>query len=182
MSSKNIIETPRLLIRIDSAKDYIQIFESFDDTSLKRYFGLNDEELATEKEKVSGGMQTYRTSFALFHLIEKATHNVLGSFAFHNWYKIHSRAEIGYALRKEEYKNRGFMKEAIMPILDYGFNKLNLNRMEAFIGPNNIASQKTVLRQGFKHEGVLKEHYCKNDVIEDSWVYGLLRKDYLAGL
>lgn len=50
--------------------------------------------------------------------------------------------------------------------------------MEAFIGPNNIASQKVVLRQGFKQEGILKDHYCTNGVIGDSIVFGLLKKDY----
>jgi len=67
-----------------------------------------------------------------------------------------------------------------VPIIDYGFNTMQLNRIEAFISPNNIASQKTVLGQGFRQEGVLKEHYCKDDVIEDSLVFGLLKKDYLA--
>src|ERR1700743_2289659 len=113
MAASNIIETPRLLLRIDTAEDYNRIFESFDDKSLMRYFGfLNAGELEAEKAKVKGGLCTYRTSVVFFHLIEKATHEVLGSFAFHNWFKIHSRSEIGYALKKEAYKNRGFMKEA----------------------------------------------------------------------
>jgi [ribosomal protein S5]-alanine N-acetyltransferase len=148
-----------------------------------RYFGfLNTEELEAEKAKVKGGLCTYRTSVVFFHLIEKATHEVLGSFAFHNWFKIHSRSEIGYALKKEAYKNRGFMKEAMVPILDYGFNNLKINRMEAYIGPNNIASQKVVLRQGFRQEGILKEHYNKDGEIQDSVLFALLKKDYLQTL
>lgn len=114
MASSNIIETPRLLLRIDAAEDYKRIFESFDDTSLKQYFGLNDADLALEKMKVKGGMTTYRSSFIFFHLIEKSSHQVLGNFAFHNWFAMHSRSEIGYALKKEEFKNKGFMKEAIV--------------------------------------------------------------------
>jgi ribosomal-protein-alanine N-acetyltransferase len=179
MSSKSTIETPRLLLRIDTLEDYNRIFESFDDKALMQYFGyINEAELESEKLKVKGGLCTYRTSVVFFHLIEKTTHTVLGSFAFHNWFKIHSRSEIGYALKKDEYKNRGFMKEAIVPILDYGFHILKINRMEAFIGPDNIASQKVVLGQGFKQEGVLKEHYNKDGDLQDSILFALLRKDY----
>lgn len=179
MSSKNTIETPRLLLRIDTAEDYNRIFESYDDEALMHYFSFVDAaELENEKLKVKGGLCTYRTSVVFFHLIEKVTHTVLGNFAFHNWFKIHNRSEIGYALKKDEYKNKGFMKEAIVPILDYGFQKLQINRMEAFIGPGNIASQKVVLRQGFKQEGVLKEHYNKDGDLQDSVLFALLKKDY----
>lgn len=178
MSSANTIETPRLLLRIDTAEDYIRIFESYDNTALMQYFGLNEKELEFEKSKIKGGLCTYRTSVIFFHLMEKTTNEILGSFAFHNWFKMHNRSEIGYALKKEERKNKGYMKEAIVPILDYGFNNMGLNRVEAYIGPGNIPSQKLVLGQGFKQEGVLKEHYNKDGNLQDSIVFGLLRKDY----
>ena len=70
------------------------------------------------------------------------------------------------------------MSEAILRIIDYGFSQMNLHRIEAFIGPANIASQKLVEKLGFQKEGVLREHYRKQGVIEDSIVYSLLKKEY----
>jgi ribosomal-protein-alanine N-acetyltransferase len=172
------IETPRLLLRIETAEEYKQIFESHDDATLMQYFGLTETELELEKVKVKGGICTYRTDVVFFHLIEKATHHVLGSCAFHNWFRMHQRSEIGYALRKEEYKGKGFMKEVFLPIIDYGFNTLNLNRIEAFISPNNIPSQRLVQRLGFQQEGLLRGHFCYNGAIEDSLVFGLLRDEF----
>lgn len=179
MASSNILETPRLLIRGTTEDEYVQIFQQYDDDALMQYFGfLNETELETEKAKVKGGLSNYRTEVMFFHLIEKASNKVLGSCGYHHWFKIHSRAEIGYALKKDEYKNKGFMREAIVPIIDYGFNKMALNRIEAFIGPNNIASQKTVLGQGFKQEGILKEHYNAEGKLQDSIVFALLKSEY----
>lgn len=182
MRSSNIIETPRLLLRIETAEEYKRIFQSYDDAALMQYFGLQETELQQEKIKVEGGLCTYRTDVVFFHLIEKVTHQVLGSCAFHNWFRMHQRSEVGYALRKEEYKGKGFMREAFLPIIDYGFTALNLNRIEAFISPNNIPSQRLVQRLGFQQEGLLRGHFCKNDVMEDSLVFGLLRNDYLQTL
>lgn len=182
MASSNIIETPRLLIRLDTAVDYIRFVKEYDDATLKQYFGWDDTLLAAGKEKVNGGLHTYRTSVMFAHFIEKSTGTIIGDFAFHNWFPMHNRAEIGYGMRNDTFKNKGFMKEAIKPLIDYGFEQMSLNRMEAFVSPNNIASQKIVQSVGFKQEGFLKEHFCYNDIIDDSIVYGLLRKDYLSNM
>ena len=71
------------------------------------------------------------------------------------------------------------MSEAILPIVAYGFNEMNLNRMEAFVGPDNEASQRLVKKLGFQQEGHLKQHFFKNNIYHDSIVFGLLRKDYV---
>jgi ribosomal-protein-alanine N-acetyltransferase len=178
MRSSNIIETPRLLLRMETAEEYKRILESYDDAALMQYFGLQETELELEKMKVKGGICTYRTDVVFFHLIEKTTQHVIGSCNFHNWFRIHQRSEIGYALRREEYKNKGFMREALLPIVDYGFTTLNLNRIEAFIGPENMPSQRLVQRLGFRQEGHLRGHYCKDGVIGDSLVFGLLRDEF----
>ena len=175
---KNLLETERLFIRIETAEEYKQLFESRTDAELKELFGLTDQSLEVQKGKVKGSMTTYRMSFRMFHLIEKSSRKILGDFAFHNWFAMHSRSEIGYGMKSDEYKNKGFMKEALPVIIQYGFEEMNLNRMEAVIGLQNIASQKLVLRNGFTHEALLKEHYCDNGIIEDSMIFRLLRSEY----
>ena len=72
------------------------------------------------------------------------------------------------------------MTEAIDPIIGYGFNTLNLNRIEAYVGPDNLASLSILKKQNFKNEGLLKSHYFKNGIAEDSLVFALLREDWLV--
>jgi ribosomal-protein-alanine N-acetyltransferase len=176
------LETARLSLRIDTHEQYVHKFRSLADDELKSHFGItSDEELMVQKDKVRGGLTTYRTSLLYFHLIERSMEKVIGSFAFHNWYPIHRRSEIGYAMIAPGYMNLGYMREALPPMIAFGFEQMNLNRIEAFIHPENTASRKLVKRAGFRQEGWLHEHYCKDGVVGDSLVYGLLQKDFANG-
>lgn len=176
---QKFLETPRLQLRVDTEKDYRTIFGTQPDDFIKEYFGIyTDDALLAQKAKIAGGFTTYRTSVLFIHLIEKATGTVVGSFAYHNWYPAHSRSEIGYAMAAEEYKNKGFMKEAFPAMIAFGFEAMELNRIEAFIHPENSPSRRLVERAGFRKEGLLQEHYNNNGVVGDSMVFGLLKCNY----
>ncbi|RYZ47651.1 MAG: N-acetyltransferase, partial [Sphingobacteriales bacterium] len=152
------IETPRLLIRMVTVEEHRAVFTQYEQTDAMAFMDYDTEEqYLQEKKKVDGGMTTHRTSVLYFHLIEKQSARIVGEFAYHNWYPGHSRSEIGYAMRADVYKNQGYMKEAMLPILDYGFNQMKLNRIEAFISPKNEPSLKLVKRYGFVEEGLLRE-------------------------
>lgn len=176
---QTVLETERLWLRLSTPETYKEVFEHYTEEDAKRYLGIDtDEALTEQKTKYEGGLTTFRTSFAYFHLIEKSSSRIIGDCSLHTWYLLHSRAEIGYGLKKEEDKNKGFMKEAILPVIRYGFETMDLNRIEAFISPGNIPSRKLVKSMGFREEGRLREHYRKDGIIEDSLVYGLLRKEF----
>lgn len=179
MLTQNLIETPRLLLRIDTKEEYEHLFRTETDEALKALFGLQtDEALQTQRMKVEGGLCTYRTSVLFVHLIEKQEQKVIGSFAYHNWYPMHSRSEIGYDMKQDAYKNKGFMREALPPIIRYGFETMKLHRMEAYIHPDNTASRRLVEGAGFTEEARLKENYTDNGVPVDSIVYRLLQHEY----
>lgn len=173
------IETARLLLRKATIAEYKDLFEHYTQEEAKAFFGFEAEEkLMEEKKKYENGMMTYRTSFVYFFLVEKSSGSVIGDCCFHTWYFPHARAEIGYGLRNEADKNKGYMKEAIQAVVTYGFEVMKLNRIEAFISPDNIPSQKLVVRLGFQHEGLLRQHYCKDGHMLHSNVFGLLREDF----
>src|SRR5215217_8366113 len=137
----NIIDTARLTLREITPKIYDILFRSYNDQDIKETLGLaSDEELDIEKDRYLQGMTTYNRSFVLFLLIEKATGKLVGRCGYHTWYFQHNRAEIGYAMTDETYKRKGFMTEAMAAVIAYGFNTMNLHRIEAFISPQNIPS------------------------------------------
>ena len=87
------------------------------------------------------------------------------------------RAEVGYTLSLNHW-GRGYMHEALVALLSYGFDALNLNRVEADIDPRNNASAKCLDRLGFKLEGHLRERWIVDGEVSDSGLYGLLRRDW----
>ena len=141
--------------------------------------GLNSfENLLEEKEKYKNGLSTYNKKFLYHQLIDNKTRVIIGWCGFHTWYIDHNRAELGYGLFDDNYKNIGIMSEAIVPIINYGFNNMSLERIEAFVSPSNTPSIKLLKRINFKKEGLLKQHYFHNSTMEDSIVFGLLKSEY----
>jgi ribosomal-protein-alanine N-acetyltransferase len=72
------------------------------------------------------------------------------------------------------------MGEALQHVLNHGFNKLNLHRVEALIAEENIASKKLVEKYKFIREGIMREDYCVNGKNEDSVCYSLLKHEWEA--
>lgn len=71
------------------------------------------------------------------------------------------------------------MKEALHEILCYGFDELNLHRIEAITGRENFVSQKLLKDRGFIYEGLLREHYFTNNIYEDSLMFSLMEKELI---
>jgi [ribosomal protein S5]-alanine N-acetyltransferase len=91
------------------------------------------------------------------------------------------RAEIGYALAATAW-GQGYMHEALIALLAYGFSQLDLNRVEADIDPRNAASSRTLERLAFRKEGHLRERWIVDGEVSDTSLYGLLRSDWASAL
>ncbi len=175
----NILQTSRLLLREMNPQVYSFLFSTCDDEQLKKQFGLNsDEELEKKKFNFRNSFTMFNKSFTYFQLLNKENETHIGWCGFHTLYTQHSRAEIGYTIWNEADRGKGYMKEAFPVILDFGFNNMNLHRIEAFIGPGNTPSLTLVRSFGFTQEGQLREHYFTNNRFEDSIVFSLLKNDY----
>jgi ribosomal-protein-alanine N-acetyltransferase len=174
-----IIETERLLLRKFTPETYAYLFNNYPEQDIRRELGAEtDEAYFKEKQKYEGGYTTYRLSILRFQLVDKSSGQIIGSCGYHNWFADHWRAELGYELTNDAFKRKGLMTEAIKEVIPYGFNIMNLNRIEAFVFPHNIPSVKLVENNGFIREGLLHQHFYYNGVMEDSIVFGLLRESW----
>ncbi|RQO30281.1 N-acetyltransferase [Taibaiella sp. KBW10] len=173
-----IIETDLLRLRLLGEAEYKYIFECLSDPEIIELLGLDSEEaLQKEKAKYVRGYITFNKSFLFIQVLDKEGRHI-GMSGFHTWYLDHARAEIFYILYNDENKGKGIMSEALPAIISYGFNEMKLNRIEAMIEPNNMASLKLVEKFNFSREGEMIDHYCKDGVMENSVIYGLLKTTY----
>ncbi|NJP19736.1 MAG: GNAT family N-acetyltransferase, partial [Hydrococcus sp. CRU_1_1] len=60
----------------------------------------------------------------------------------------------------------------------WGFNFLELNRIEAMVMLENLASMKLLNKLGFSEEGILKEYGFWKGKFHDLRIFSLLKKDY----
>ncbi|WP_395049318.1 GNAT family N-acetyltransferase [Flavobacterium sp.] len=87
----------------------------------------------------------------------------------------HYRAEIGYMLLPK-YQGKGIITEAIKEVVKYGFEKMKLHSIEAVIDPENLISEKVLLKNGFVKEAHLKENECFEGRFLDTVIYSVLNK------
>ena len=102
---------------------------------------------------------------------------VIGTCSLFGVRRDHARCVIGYSLSPERW-GHGYASEMLRLAIDFAFGPLALNRIEADIDPQNIASCRLVERAGFKREGTLRERWRVGGGVQDTALYGLLRSDY----
>lgn len=111
----------------------------------------------------------------------KSTNTMLGSIGFHLYHKNHRCAEIGYELNRQ-YWRKGLMFEAGVAILDFGFNQLNLHRIEANVTVGNEGSARLLRKLGFTQEGTWRDKVFNQGQFLSLWQFALLEDEYRAQL
>ena len=101
--------------------------------------------------------------------------DLIGAISLHLSFP-HRRAELGYWIGVP-YWNRGYATEAGRALLDYGFDELGLNRIDAHYIMRNPASGRVMEKLGMKPEGTLRQHMMKWDVLEDVALYAVLASE-----
>jgi len=63
-------------------------------------------------------------------------------------------------------------------VLKYGFEVMNLNRIEATVTPGNDGSVKVLRKLNFTQEGIVRERDLIKGKLEDGIILSILRKEY----
>lgn len=172
-----VLETERLLLREIQIRDAASIYQIFSNEEMMKYYGQFSMETIEEASLL---IAKFNENFISdkgirWAIILKKENLFMGTCGYHNWNRKHARAEIGYELSMESW-GKGLMSEALKEMIAFGFQSMNLNRIEAVVYPENGASIRTLEKQGFKKEGVLEEYAFYRDVYQDLWMLSLLKK------
>ena len=86
-------------------------------------------------------------------------------------------AILDFCLNEAEW-GQGYATEAANALLDWDFNTLDLIRVQSEADTRNAASDRVLKKLGFMHEGTLRENCIVDSEVSDSWVYGLLKREW----
>ncbi|TET51846.1 MAG: N-acetyltransferase, partial [Anaerolineales bacterium] len=92
----------------------------------------------------------------------------------------HYRGELRYWIGRP-YWNQGYCTEAVRAIVDYGFEELGLNRIEAWHFAQNLASGRVMQKTGMLREGRMRQRAKRWDEFKDMEFYAILRSDWAQG-
>ncbi|MEI7057735.1 GNAT family protein [Nocardioides sp. CCNWLW239] len=103
----------------------------------------------------------------------------LGWCTFNSWNPDFRSASLGYCLGEVAW-GHGYATEAAGAVLTWAFDTLDLNRVQAEADTRNAPSARVLEKLGFTLEGTLREDCVVNGDVSDSWVFGLLRREWFA--
>ena len=101
----------------------------------------------------------------------------LGWCSLTRWNPHYRSASLGYCLNPAAW-GHGHATEAAGALLQWAFDELDLNRVQAETDTRNVASARVLQKLGFAREGTLREDCVVNGEVSDSWVFGLIRREW----
>lgn len=176
-----VLETDRCILRKIELNDALNLYEYLSRDEVTKYYDLDT---LTSKQQVvdliQGLLYRYKVGRQIrWGISLKSNNNIIGTCGFHALEPDHYKAEIGYELHPD-YWGTGIMSEVLARVVGYGFEEMNLNRIEAFYQPANTASKKVLEKNGFIYEGLLKKRFFTKGNFVDVALCALLRDDYLS--
>jgi RimJ/RimL family protein N-acetyltransferase len=101
----------------------------------------------------------------------------IGWCSLTRWNPDFRSAALGFILEDSAW-GHGYMTEAAAAVLEWAYETLDLNRVQAETDTRNVASARVLEKLGFVREGTLREDCVVDGDVSDSWVYGLLRREW----
>lgn len=174
-----LLTTDRLILRAYTIEDASALLKLRTDPLVLNYMDRDPFKNLAESQKFAREKEEERLAHkgVSWVVTRKTNDEFMGDLAFWRLFPKDHRAEIGYSLRSEFWK-QGYMSEALTKVLSWGFESLGLHSVLADINPENDASRQLLLKMGFKKEGYHRENYFYKGEYLDSEMYGLIRGDF----
>jgi len=173
------LNTERLLLREILPSDIAQVFKGLSDPKVIQYYGVSYNSIEATQIQMKWYDDLYFNQTGVFWALclKDEPDLLIGTCGLYQFSFQHKKAEIGFWLVSQAQK-RGLMSEAIKQVLRYGFEILKLNRIEAFVEPQNQDSKNLLAKHNFSMEGTMKQCEIKNKAFIDLQIYALLAKEY----
>ncbi|MES2288014.1 MAG: GNAT family N-acetyltransferase [Bacteroidota bacterium] len=158
-----ILKTDRLILRQIEATDDLDIFSHRSDDKVNTYLEDFRHSSIEQTQAFIDRIQkeTADNKTILWVITQKGSNKFIGTICLWNISKNEYKAETGYTLAPE-FHRMGYMNEAIVKAIDFGFNKMKLKTIEAYTHENNENSIKLLLRNKFKQGTTPKKEVGNN--------------------
>jgi len=174
------LETPRLYLRELAPADAPAVFAIRGDYEVTKYNGgANYTRLDQAVALIRGIANDYRDKRSIRWgiTLRHDPKHVIGMCGYNYWLRKDARASIGYDLARAHW-GKGIMPEAIRAIIEFGFQRMGLKRIEADASADNARSVRVLEKLGFQREGVQHEQFYEESESGDLILFSLLRRDY----
>ena len=174
--SESILEGQSVRLRPVQPGDLPKFAEWLGDPEVRRWLAALSEAPTLEQE-----VEWYEDSRAnpdnVLWSIETIEGQLLGTVELRLAPSAH-RAELGIAIQDKLQWSKGFGTETIKLVLEYGFEDLDLNRIELTVDEQNARGRRCYEKCGFREEGLMREHRFVEGEYGNTVMMAVLRKEW----
>lgn len=176
----NTIDTQRLVLRR---------FKYSDDEAMLKYWisdekiqSLYSEPVYTTKEEVKELLDKYigsyeKDDYYRWAIIKKSSSECIGQIAYFLVDSRNNFAEIEYCIGSH-FQCKGFATEATKAVIEYGFNQMNLHKVQICTKTINVPSRRVIEKCGLTYEGTLRDYFYMNGEYVGRLYFSILRSEF----
>ena len=173
------IETERLLLRKFMVEDAEAMFQNWaSDKEVTKFLTWPAyTSLDTAIHILNEWTASYeKPNFYQWAIVPKNLDEPIGSISVVSINEKTQMAEIGYCIGRPWW-NRGITSEALSAVINFMFDQVGANRVQAKHDVNNPHSGLVMKKCGMKYEGTLRSAAVNNQGVCDVSIYALLKSD-----
>ncbi|MEP7136339.1 MAG: GNAT family N-acetyltransferase [Chloroflexota bacterium] len=171
-----VLSTPHLILRALRSTDLDDLYEYASDPEIDRYVPWEHyKNIEEARENLNEFIDEYEKdglgAWGIEHRADKKLMGIINTSIPH---RINRRVEIGYTISRA-YWGQGLATEAAREVVKFGFEKMDLVRIEAVVLPENKASARVLEKAGMKFEGLLRSYQIWRGEPRDLNMYAIIR-------
>ncbi len=172
------LHTARLLLRPFNESDADALFALHSNAHVLRFWDTPPWREQRAIQFIAACQQIAETGTGTRLAVDRGSDGAfIGWCSLTRWNADYRSASMGYCYDDAAW-GHGYATEAAGALLLWAFETLDLNRVQAETDTRNAASARVLEKLGFVREGTLREDCVVNGDVSDSWVYGLLRREW----
>jgi len=169
------LSTPHLILRALRTTDLDDLYEYASDPEIDRYVPWEHyKNIEEARENLNEFLEEYEKdglgSWGIEHRTDKKLIGIINTSIPH---RINRRVELGYTISRA-YWGKGYATEAVQAVIQFGFEKMDLVRIEAVVLPEHLASARVLQKAGMQFEGMLRNYQIWRDQPRDLHMYAVI--------
>lgn len=174
------LETDRLILRRYTSTDAAAMYQNWaSDKEVTKFLTWPTHSSKEVSQHVINNWVNQYSNEAYYHwaiVLKDNGDEPIGDIAVVDMKESTAMAHIGYCIGRIWW-HKGITSEALNAVMDFLFDVVDVNRIEARHDPRNANSGKVMQKCGMQYEGTLRSSDCTNQGICDACYYALLKSD-----
>lgn len=178
---RNLLQGGSIKLNAINENDLLSIEEWFNDVKFLRHYDMLPA-IPQSKSDVKKSVENFTNSNNSFMFAMRLpnTNQIIGVIGFFDIIWTNGVATFFIGIGDEDYVGRGIGSEAMELLFDFGFNELNLHRIQLNVISYNEKAIKAYEKMGFVKEGVYRELVYRDGERYDLYLYGMLRDEWIS--